>query len=96
MDTQVLPEGLSLFEDPHRPRMSGSRPFDAEGLPTIKRTIVDAGQLRTWTLDLATARKLGLTSTANAARGPSSPPSPSTSNIDLTQSALTQIGRAHV
>ncbi len=85
MDTQILPEGLSLVEDPHRPRISGSRPFDAEGLPTAKRTIVDAGTLRTWTLDLATARKLGLQSTANAARGPSSPPSPSTSNIDLTQ-----------
>ncbi len=84
MDSQVLPEHLSLTEDPHRPRMSGSRPFDAEGLPTTKRTIVDAGILRTWTLDLATARKLGLTSTANAARGPSSPPSPSTSNIDLS------------
>ena len=90
MDTQVLPKGLSLTEDPHRPRMSGSRPFDAEGLPTAKRTIVDAGTLRTWTLDLATARKLGLTSTANAARGPSSPPSPSTSNIDLTQGTATR------
>ncbi len=85
MDSQVLPEGLYLIEDPHRPRISGSRPFDAEGLPTAKRTVVDAGILRSWTLDLATARKLGLTSTANAARGPSSPPSPSSSNIDLTQ-----------
>lgn len=90
MDTQILPEGLSVVEDPHRPRISGSRPFDAEGLPTAKRTIVDAGTLRTWTLDLATARKLGLTSTGNASRGTSSPPSPSTSNIDLTQGTATR------
>ncbi|MCB1358274.1 MAG: TldD/PmbA family protein [Maritimibacter sp.] len=82
---QVLPAGLSLVEDPLRARVSGSRPFDAEGLPTARRTIVDNGVLTGWTLDLATARKLGLDSTANAARGTSSPPSPSVSNVTLTQ-----------
>ncbi len=85
MDTQVLPAGLSLVEDPHRKRVSGSRPFDAEGLATAARPIVEDGVLRRWVLDLATARKLGLESTANAARGPSAPPSPSVSNIALTQ-----------
>ena len=82
---QVLPAGLSITEDPHRPRISGSRPFDGEGLPTAKRMVVQDGILLGWTLDLGTARKLGMTSTANASRGTSSPPSPSTSNIDLTQ-----------
>jgi PmbA protein len=82
---QVLPEGLSLIEQPLRPRASGSRPFDAEGLPTSERAIVDMGALTGWTLDLATARKLGLQSTGNAARGTSSPPSPSVSNVALTQ-----------
>jgi PmbA protein len=38
-----------------------------------------------WTLDLASARKLGMTSTASATRGPGAPPSPGTTNIDLTQ-----------
>ena len=84
MGTQVLPKGLSILEDPLRPRISGSRPFDGEGLPTAKRMIVQDGVLMGWTLDLATGRKLGLPSTANAARGTSSPPSPATSNIDLT------------
>lgn len=82
---QVLPAGLSIIEDPHRVRISGSRPFDAEGLPTRLRTIVDHGVLTGWTLDLATARKLGMQSTASASRGTSSPPSPGTSNIALTQ-----------
>jgi PmbA protein len=41
-------------------------------------------------LDLATGRKLGMPSTANAARGTSSPPSPGTSNIDLTQGVKTR------
>ncbi|NBE07199.1 TldD/PmbA family protein [Paragemmobacter ruber] len=90
MGQQVLPAGLSVIEDPHRARISSSRPFDGEGLPTRRRAIVEDGILTGWTLDLATARKLGLASTGNAARGTSSPPSPSTSNIDLTQGAVSR------
>ena len=81
---QILPATLSLVEDPHRPRISGSRPFDAEGLPTRARAIVQDGILTGWTLDLASARKLGLTSTGNATRGVSGPPSPSNWNLTLT------------
>ncbi|WP_343116244.1 TldD/PmbA family protein [Ostreiculturibacter nitratireducens] len=82
---EVLPTTLSVTENPHRPRISGSRPFDAEGLATRRRDIVKDGVLTGWVLDLATARKLGMESTANAARGTSSPPSPAVSNIALTQ-----------
>lgn len=81
----VLPDHLSLIEDPLRPRATASRPFDAEGLPTRSRAIVDHGILTGWTLDLATARKLGVQSTANAARGTSAPPAPSNWNVALTQ-----------
>jgi PmbA protein len=87
---QVLPGHLSLIEDPHRPRAAGSRPFDAEGLPTARRAIVEDGMLTGWVLDLATARKLGLESTGNAARGTSAPPSPSVGNVTLTQGAQTR------
>lgn len=90
MGTQVLPAGLSLTEEPHRPRISGSRPFDAEGLPTARRAIVSEGVLQSWTLDLATARKLGLQSTASASRGTSSPPSPSVGNVTLTPGSATR------
>ena len=82
---QVLPAHLSVIEDPHRPRISGSRVFDAEGLATKRRDIVRDGVLQGWTLDLANARKLGMESTANAARGVSSGPSPSNWNVALTQ-----------
>jgi len=82
---QVLPRGLSIVEDPNRPRTSGSRPFDAEGLPTRRRAIVEDGVLTGWTLDLSTGRKLGLPSTANASRGTSAPPAPSAGNVALTQ-----------
>ncbi len=80
----VLPENLSLIEEPHRPRIGGSKPFDAEGLPTAERLIIDKGVLSGWVLDLATARKLGMTSTANAARSTSGGPSPSVTNVTLT------------
>ena len=90
LGAQVLPKGMSIIEDPLRPRISGSRPFDGEGLPTAKRMIVQDGVLMGWTLDLATGRKLGMASTANAARGTSSPPSPATSNIDLTPGRFTR------
>jgi len=85
---QVLPKGLSLVEDPHRPRTSASRPFDAEGLATARRVIVEDGVLTGWTLDLATGRKLGLPSTASASRSTSAPPAPSVSNVALTQGDL--------
>ena len=60
--------------------------------------MVDAGVLRSWTLDLGTARKLGCESTANAARGVGGPPSPSAGNVVLEgpehprQSLLEQMG----
>lgn len=82
---QILPKGLSITEDPTRPRLSGSRPFDGEGLATGVREIVADGVLTGWTLDLATARRLGMQSTASASRNVSSPPSPGNGNIALTQ-----------
>jgi PmbA protein len=82
---QILPPGLDIFENPHRPRVTGSRPFDGEGLATRSRHIVKDGILQGWTLDLARARKLGMRSTANAARGASAPPSPMNWNVSLSQ-----------
>ena len=63
---------------------------DHTGLPTSRRTIVDDGMLQGWTLDLATARKLGLTPTGNAARGTGSNPGPATWNIALSQGNATR------
>ncbi len=85
MGSEVLPKGLSLTEEPRRPRIAGSRPFDAEGLPAASAPIVEDGVLARWLLDLATARKLGLESTGNAYRNTGAPPSPGAGNIRLTQ-----------
>ncbi len=87
---QILPKGMDIIEDPHRIRTPGSKLFDGEGLQTGRRMIVEDGVLQGWTLDLATARRLGMESTANAARGTSNPPSPSLTNVALTQGTKTR------
>jgi PmbA protein len=92
MGQPVLSSSLSLIEQPHRARISGSRPFDAEGIASQTRTLVEDGVLKGWVLDLASARKLGLTSTGNAARGTSAPPSPSVSNVMLTPGTTDRAG----
>ena len=85
MGEAVLPAGLSLVEEPLRPRVMGSRPFDAEGLAARAAPVVEDGRLVRWVLDLGAARRLGLESTANASRSPGGPPSPSAGNATLTQ-----------
>lgn len=92
MGEAVLPAGLSVTEDPLLPRRPGSRPFDAEGLACARREIVADGVLSSWTLDLATARKLGLESTGNAERGTSGPPHPGLTNIALTEGDIDRAG----
>lgn len=87
---QVLPDGIDLIEDPHRARAAGSCPFDGEGLRTRRRALVEDGRLTGWTLDLSTARQLGMTSTANAARGTGGAPSPAVGNLTLTQGDRTR------
>ncbi len=89
---RILPTGLSLIEDPHRPRAARSRLFDAEGLPTARRAIVDAGVLTGWTLDLASARKLSMEPTGNAARSVSAPPAPAAWNVVLDQGGQDRAG----
>ncbi len=85
---QVLPDGVSVIDDPLRARGLRSKPFDGEGLPTRQWSLVDGGTLTTWMMDLHSARKLGLDSTGHAARGTSGPPSPSATNVHLTAGTI--------
>lgn len=90
MDTQILPEGLDVIEDPLIPRGPSSRPFDAEGIAAKRRPIVENGVLKRWVLDCASARKLGLETTGNARRGTGGPPSPGSTNIRVTLGSQTR------
>jgi len=83
LNTAVFAPGITIVDDPHRPRGLRSKPFDGEGLENDKLNLVEDGVLMTWLLDLATARQLGMTSCGRASRGTSAPPSPSPTNLYL-------------
>lgn len=70
---RILPEGITIIDDPRRRRGLRSRPFDGEGLPTAQCNLIDRGMLTGWLLDSASARQLGLEPTGHATRGGGSP-----------------------
>ncbi|MBL6946860.1 MAG: TldD/PmbA family protein [Rhodospirillales bacterium] len=80
---RIFAENITIEDDPLRRRGPRSKPFDAEGVATTRRNIIENGVLTTWILDLGSARQLGLQTTGNASRGTSSPPSPSPTNMFL-------------
>ncbi|SEO32800.1 PmbA protein [Rhodospirillales bacterium URHD0017] len=88
MGEKIFADGIRILDNPHHKRGLGSRPFDAEGLPTRRYAVIDDGRLTTWLLDLAAARQLKLKPTGHAARGTSGPPSPTTSNFYLEKGKL--------
>ena len=57
---------VELVEEPHLRGEMASGYFDAEGVATQKRTIVEGGVLKGWFLSSYSARKLGLQTTGNA------------------------------
>ncbi len=83
LNTQIFADGITVVDDPHRPRGQRSKPFDAEGIANKRRNLIDNGVLTTWLLDLASARQLDLETTGHAGRGTSGPPSPATTNLYL-------------
>lgn len=89
MGAKIFADGIRILDNPLRKRGLGSRPFDAEGLPSKRYAVIDDGILTTWLLDLAAARQLGLKPTGHAARGTSGPPSPTTSNFYLEKGDVT-------
>ncbi len=88
LGTAILPAGLSIIDDPLRPRALRSRAFDGEGLATRRTAIVEDGVLTTWLLDSASARQLGLAPTGHASRGTSGPPGAGTTNLHLEGGTL--------
>ena len=85
----VFAKGISIVDDARLPRGHGSKPFDAEGLATGKLDIIEDGHLKSWILDLHSARQLGLSSTGHAGRSPSGPPSPGASNLNMMAGVAT-------
>ena len=81
MGQRVFAPGIDIIDDPHRLRGLRSKPFDAEGIANSRRTLIKDGVLKSWILDLASSRKLGVETTGNGTRGTTSPPSPGATNL---------------
>ncbi|MBI3002615.1 MAG: TldD/PmbA family protein [candidate division NC10 bacterium] len=64
----VASQAVTVVDNGSLPGALGSRPFDAEGLPTRRTIVVEQGVLKSYLLDTYSARKLGLVSTGNAGR----------------------------
>jgi PmbA protein len=78
-NTMLLPTGVGGF---------GSSPFDDEGLPSQRTMVVENGVLRNYLLNTYTARKLGMKSTHNAARGLAGAPGVGCGNLYLEPGKL--------
>jgi len=63
---QVMPSFIVIDEDPAIPRALASAPFDAEGVATRPRRLVDDGVLQGYVLSSYSGRRLGLATTGNA------------------------------
>jgi PmbA protein len=85
---RLFAPGIRIVDDPLRRRGLRSRPFDGEGVAARRLDVVEDGVLKSWFLDCATARELGLATTGHAQRGVSSSPSPGASNLYLEAGTL--------
>lgn len=79
---RVFAEGVFIHDDPERRRGLRSRPFDGEGARCGAMTLIADGVLKTWLLDGASARELGLKTNGRAMRSGSTS-RPGTTNLSL-------------
>lgn len=83
LGTKIASQQVTVTDDGTIRGGLGSKPFDAEGLPTHRKTMVENGVLRSYLLDSYSGRKLGMASTGNASRSVGEPPGVSATNLFL-------------
>jgi len=66
---RIAASGLTVVDDGGLPGKLGTSPFDAEGLPSRRTTVIHKGILKTYLCNTYAARKLKLKSTGNADGG---------------------------
>ncbi|MCX6597339.1 MAG: metallopeptidase TldD-related protein [Acidobacteria bacterium] len=69
LGARVASEYITVIDDPTIPGLFGSSPFDDEGVRARRKVVVERGILKTYLHNTYTAKKLGTTTTGNAARG---------------------------
>lgn len=87
---KVAGENITLIDDGTMVGGFGSSPFDGEGVPTRRTVVIEKGVLKSYLLNTYTARKLGLKTTGNAARGLAGTPATGSGNFFLEPGTRTQ------
>ena len=80
---QVADPSVTVIDDGTIPGGFGTSPFDGEGLHSRRTVIIQNGVLSNYLLNTYTARKLGMKSTGNAARGLAGNPGTGAGNLFL-------------
>ena len=68
LNKKIGSELMTIIDDGTRDKGLGSKPFDGEGVPTQKRTIVEKGVLKGFIYNTIVAKRAGVKSTGNASR----------------------------
>jgi PmbA protein len=87
LGSRIFAPGVSIIDDPLRPRGLRSRPFDGEGVGVARVELVSDGILKSWIAESASARQLGIDPTGHASRGAGGAPGASPSNFYLAAGA---------
>ena len=66
---KVASEHVTVADDGTLPGLFGTSPFDDEGVPSRRTVVIERGVLKNYLLNTYAARKLGMKTTGNAARG---------------------------
>jgi PmbA protein len=86
---KVAASQLTVIDDGTIPGGFGTSPFDGEGVPTHRTVVIENGVLRSYLLNTYTGKKLGLKTTANAARGLAGTPGIAPGNYFLSPGGKT-------
>ncbi len=86
---KVAGDNITIIDDGTLPGGFGTTPFDGEGVPTRRTLVIEKGVLKSYLLNTYTARKLGLQTTGNAARGLAGSPGIGAGNFFLQPGAKT-------
>ncbi len=86
---RIAGDNVTVVDDGTLPGGFGTSPFDSEGVPTRRTVVIERGVLKSYLLNTYTARKLGLATTGNAARGLAGTPGIGAGNFFLEPGART-------
>lgn len=91
---EIAAPAVTIVDDPLHQTALASAPFDAEGVAKARRAIVDRGRLTTLLHNLKTAKKQGVLTTGNAAKGSYASPvgvAPSNFYIEPSETPLSAL-----